>query len=72
MHESPRKRIHAIVADADLARGTETLASTCWPGGPADRMEPVALEWVRRWRPARAAVTLPECSCSTGRCPICN
>lgn len=70
--EDPPKRIHAIVADADFARGTETLATTCWPGGTADRTEPIALEWVRRWRPARAAVALPECTCASGRCAICN
>lgn len=72
MHDSPRKRIHAIVADADFARGTEQLTSTCWPGGSADHLDPIALEWVRRWRPARAAVALPECTCHTGHCLICN
>lgn len=38
----------------------------------ADRSEPAAREWVRRWRPQPASVALPECSCAQGRCATCN
>jgi hypothetical protein len=48
------------------------IVSACWPGGPADRTERVALEWLRRWRPEQIAAELPSCSCSTGRCVLCN
>lgn len=44
----------------------------CWPGGTADRAEPVALGWLRLWRPDTAALVLPACSCAAGRCTVCN
>ncbi|HTU87689.1 MAG TPA: hypothetical protein VMF57_19070 [Solirubrobacteraceae bacterium] len=48
----------------------------CWPGGPEDRTERAALDWLRRWHPDAAAAAseaeLPRCSCSTGRCVLCN
>jgi len=43
-----------------------------WPGGSRDRSEPVALEWVRRWGPRRIGALLPACSCTAGRCRVCN
>jgi hypothetical protein len=36
------------------------LMDRSWPGGTADRMQPAALEWLRRWQPRRAAVTPPD------------
>ena len=48
------------------------LAVACWPGGSADRAEPGALDWVRRWHPASAGTGLPVCSCAAGRCAVCN
>ena len=33
----------------ETARLMAMLRHRCWPGGQADRMEPPALEWVRRW-----------------------
>jgi hypothetical protein len=55
------------LTDADARR----LADRCWPGG-ADRTEPAALEWLRRWGP-RAAQPLPlACECRAGRCELCN
>jgi hypothetical protein len=39
---------------------------------PADRTDPVALEWVRRWGPSRLLETPLECSCAEGRCLVCN
>jgi hypothetical protein len=56
----------------DARRMTESIVSFCWPGGPADRSDPGALAWVRRWRPARAAAALPVCSCAHGNCAVCN
>jgi hypothetical protein len=55
-------------ADQQLIAG----AADCWPGGPADRTEPVARLWLRLWRPARSVATLPLCSCAAGRCGVCN
>ncbi len=48
------------------------IIGACWPGGPADRTEPVALLWVSRWRPLTAGTSLPACTCHTGRCLVCN
>jgi len=44
----------------------------CWPGGPADRTTPVALDWVRRWGPQGVKPATPGCSCAAGRCAVCN
>lgn len=65
-----RKQIASITADGSDPAGR--LAAACWPGGVADRSEPVALKWLRRWHPARSAAPLPVCSCSAGRCSVCN
>jgi hypothetical protein len=48
------------------------IIEACWPGGPADRTEPVALLWVSRWRPLASGTSLPACTCATGRCLVCN
>jgi len=48
------------------------IVTTCWPGGTADRAEPVARGWLRHWRPATANLALPACSCAGGRCAVCN
>ena len=53
----------------ELAAG---LLRDCWPAGHADRALPAALEWLRRWRPARALTPVPACGCSAGRCGTCN
>lgn len=57
---------------ADSRRLVALMVSACWPGGPADRTERVAINWLRQWHPEPVAAELPECSCSTGRCVICN
>jgi hypothetical protein len=44
----------------------------CWPGGPADRTEPAARDWLRLWHPAQALTPLPACSCAVGHCGVCN
>jgi hypothetical protein len=56
----------------DQRRLTSLLVGACWPGGPEDRLQPVALEWLRHWPPEQLTVELPECSCATGRCVICS
>ena len=56
--------------DHELLAGT--LSDWCWPGGPADRTEPVARTWVRQWRPARIGPLVVECTCAEGRCALCN
>jgi hypothetical protein len=48
------------------------IIGACWPGGAEDRTEPAARRWLKRWRPVRVAVAVPDCSCSSGRCPLCN
>jgi hypothetical protein len=48
------------------------ILGACWPGGPADRTERAALEWLRRGAPPLAGTELPVCSCSSGRCVLCN
>jgi len=61
------------VRDGDQGRRlTASIAAACWPGGPEDRLEPVALDWLRRWRPCGPATLLPVCTCGTGRCRVCN
>ena len=62
------------VAHGDARADLRLSAATrqCWPGGPEDRTEPPALDWLRQWRPAQALGVLPACSCRAGRCTICN
>ena len=43
-----------------------------WPGGPEDRTERAALDWLRHGQPEQINAELPVCSCSTGRCVLCN
>jgi len=54
--------------DAQTALDARRLARR----SPADRTDPVALEWVRRWGPSRLLETPLECSCAEGRCAVCN
>jgi hypothetical protein len=63
---------HHIEGTRQARRLAARILAACWPGGSADRSERAALAWVRRWRPERAGVTLPACSCATGRCGVCN
>jgi hypothetical protein len=78
MHDSHHALLSAIVesiatrtpAEGDALSGA--LARRCWPGGLADRSEPSALAWVKRWGPARLTPVPPACSCAVGRCSVCN
>jgi hypothetical protein len=63
-----RRHLEPGAAGAMTAR----LLHACWPGGPHDRTERAALQWLRRWRPERLGAALPVCSCATGRCTVCN
>jgi hypothetical protein len=69
-------RTHLRAADGRIPGGPHSLTARviawCWPGGPDDRSDRVALEWVRRWRPEKSGARLPLCSCETGRCAVCN
>ena len=67
-----RSLIAALLASIATPEETSRLALQQWPGGLADRSEPAALEWVRRWGPSRLTADMPDCSCTHGRCAICN
>jgi hypothetical protein len=58
--------------DADRNRLASMLGGHCWPGGTLDRQEPNGVEALRRWRPGGPVPALSACSCSLGRCHICN
>lgn len=56
----------------DTDRLARVIFRRSWPSGSADRSEPTAAEWVRRWGPRRAGPLLPGCECAAGRCTLCN
>jgi hypothetical protein len=62
----------ATRSHTETMRLVAELGRTCWPRGIGDRTEPPALEWVRRWGPARLTAATLDCSCSQGRCSVCN
>jgi len=68
------EHIEAIAERSEHAarRLTTALLHRAWPGGSADRMEPAAAEWVRRWAPGRPMPQALACSCADGRCAVCN
>jgi hypothetical protein len=79
MHESPQDALLVALIDSVRSRSDvqtaalgASLQRRCWPGGTADRSEPAALPWVRRWGPAQLTPPPPECSCAVGRCHVCN
>lgn len=74
MDEPIRRHIEAVAArqEAETRRLVARLARACWPTGVDDRTQPAALNWVRRWRPARIGAAIPACSCTRGRCAVCN
>lgn len=63
-------------AERDVPGGRVGLAAAlhrwCWPGGAADRTEPVARGWVRRWGPNLLDEVEFDCTCREGRCTLCN
>ena len=74
MDESIRRHIEVVAdrQDAETGHLLERLARACWPAGVDDRTSPAALNWVRRWHPARIGVPIPNCSCTRGHCTVCN
>jgi len=49
------------------------LVRGAWPGGIGDRLEPTAVEWVKKWGPHGVPPRyLDGCSCVDGRCAVCN
>jgi hypothetical protein len=78
MEEPDRARVHDLIGAAhrDPPGGRAALADAlhrwCWPGGGADRTEPVARGWVRRWGPNLLGDVAVECTCAQGRCTLCN
>ena len=80
MEDQPRSALVAALVEtidrrtsAQTTFVTRTLMDAGWPGGHADRLDPAAVEWVRRWAPARVQERfIDDCSCSGGRCAVCN
>jgi hypothetical protein len=80
MEDQPRPALVAALVetlDRRTTRQTEfvmrALTRAAWPGGHDDRHDPAAVEWVRRWAPARAQQRyIDDCSCAAGRCAVCN
>jgi len=58
--------------DAEADSLVAALMRRHWPSGGADRTDPTALDWVRRWGPKRSARPLLDCSCAEGPCGLCN
>jgi hypothetical protein len=58
------------VSDDELLAAS--LFARCWPGGCEDRLDPIAIEWVRRWTPSTLVAARVDCSCANGRCGLCN
>jgi hypothetical protein len=77
MQDPDRARVPALIASAerDEPGGRDGLAHAlhrwCWPGG-GDRTEPVARGWVRRWGPNLLGEVAFDCTCTAGRCTLCN
>ena len=73
-----REELRHHIDSAAPRGGTESrrlaalIVSACWPGGPEDRTERAALDWLRRWRPEQIHAELPACSCASGHCVLCN
>ena len=55
----------------DSAALADRLAEHAWPRG-GDRRDPVAIEWLRRWRPTGMPAAAADCACAVGRCAWCN
>ena len=75
MHDDRIRRHIAEIAQRDERQTLDLIGRiqrACWVGDGADRARPGALSWLRRWRPDRAAATLPLCSCAQGPCAVCN
>lgn len=69
-----REQIELLAASRgpDRRKAIGRIVAAYWPGGPADRVDPSALRWLRLWRPATAGARLPVCTCAAGHCSVCN
>jgi hypothetical protein len=78
MPQSPQDDVAAAISsittrsEREVAILTLEFVRACWPGGVEDRLERVAVPWVKRWGPARMTLALAACSCADGRCSVCN
>jgi hypothetical protein len=80
MNEDPRINLVSDLVDAiDERTPSQTdfimaaLVRGAWPGGIGDRLDPAALEWVKRWGPDGVEPPcIEDCSCVDGRCAVCN
>jgi hypothetical protein len=57
---------------SESGRLLRDLDGICWPGGPQDRTEPLARDWLSLWGPELLPAEMPVCRCSEGCCQICN
>jgi hypothetical protein len=71
-----RAEAHIAAAGRRTAEDHERLAGIlrgwCWPGGTEDRTEAVARRLLRSRGPACTSRVELECTCSQGRCTLCN
>lgn len=58
--------------DTETERLAGLLTARAWPGGAADRSDPVARAWLRMAGPGQSFRSRLTCSCAEGRCRICN
>jgi hypothetical protein len=56
----------------DSRRIARLILRACLPDEPEYVTERVALDRLRHGDPEPIVVRLPTCSCSTGRCVVCN
>lgn len=73
-HDEIRDQIESATMrqPSEMRRMASWLLLACWPGGHEDRAERGAVGWLRYWQPERLGITLPDCSCESGRCLVCN
>jgi hypothetical protein len=65
-------RLVVAISERTPAQGSALAAALAARWSPPDRLDPLALEWLRRWSPQPAHVPPPACSCADGHCFICN
>ena len=61
--------IAALIASAH-ERADDALRRLAHRG--EDRLEPMAVEWLRRWSPKPMLLVPADCGCAHGRCALCN
>ena len=65
-------RVVAAITDRTDAQSAALAAALAARWSPPDRHDPVALEWLRRWKPTPAHFPPPACTCAYGHCLVCN